>query len=184
MLAQKNEQAFPKKGDSGSGWRYANLSEEEWVMEWDITPGNGPLKEFERIRSYIAHMDRILDVFFEGRSIRGPKVTEEWGPLLDVSETGDDIVVKAEIPGMDPDDINISLTGDMLTIKGEKKPEKEKEEDYHIMERNYGTFTRSVRVPTEVQNNKISATYKNGILKIVLPKSEKAKKKEIKIRLK
>jgi HSP20 family protein len=129
-------------------------------------------------------MDRILDAFFEGRPIRGPEAVQGRAPSLDVAETEDDIVVRAEVPGMDPDDINISLTGDMLTIMGEKKPDKEKEEDYHVMERNYGTFTRSVRIPGEVQSDKITATYRNGILKIVLPKSEKAKKKEIKIKLK
>lgn len=85
---------------------------------------------------------------------------------------------------MDPDDINISLTGDMLTIEGEKKQEGEGEESSHLTERNYGTFTRSVRVPTEIQSDKISATCKNGILKIVLPKSERAKQEEITIRVK
>ncbi len=154
-------------------------------MAWDITPGNSPWKEFERIRSSIVRMEQLLDTFFEGRTVKQiTEAVEEWGPPLDVSETGDDIVVKAEIPGIEPNDIDISLTGDTLTVKGEKKPEKEKEEDYHIMERNYGTFTRSVRMPGEVQSDKITATYKDGILKIVLPKSEKAKKKEVKIRVK
>ena len=93
-------------------------------------------------------------------------------------------MVKAEVPGIDPDDINISLTGDTLTIKGEKKQEGEGEESYRLTERNYGTFTRSVRIPGEVQSDKISATYNNGILKIVLPKSERKKKREIKIEVK
>jgi HSP20 family protein len=93
-------------------------------------------------------------------------------------------VVKAEVPGLEPKDIDISLTGGVLTIKGEKKQEKEeKDENYHRIERSYGTFTRSVRVPQEVQSDKIEATYKNGVLKITLPKSEEAKKKEIKIKV-
>ncbi len=72
----------------------------------------------------------------------------------------------------------------MLTIRGEKKQEREdKEEDYHVVERSYGTFTRSIRLPKEVQSDKISASYKNGVLKVTLPKSEEAKKKEIKIKV-
>jgi len=86
--------------------------------------------------------------------------------------------------GMDPKDIDISLSDGMLTIRGEKKQEREeKETDYHLVERSYGAFTRSIHLPKEVQRDKISASYKNGILKITLPKSEEAKKKEIKIRV-
>jgi len=85
---------------------------------------------------------------------------------------------------MNAKDINISLTGDLLTIKGEKKQEKEeKEEDYHLVERSYGAFSRSVRLPTEVESSKIEASYKNGILNITLPKSEKVKAKEVKIKV-
>jgi HSP20 family protein len=92
--------------------------------------------------------------------------------------------VKAEVPGLDPKDIDISLSDGLLTIKGEKKQEREeKEEDYHLVERSYGTFTRSIRLPKEVQRDKINASYKNGVLKVVLPKSEEAKKKEVKIKV-
>lgn len=108
----------------------------------------------------------------------------EWLPSLDLSETKNDIVVKAELPGIDTKDIDISLTNDVLSIKGEKKQEKEeKEEDYHFVERSYGSFTRSIRLPRDVQSDKISASYKNGVLKITLPKSEEAKKKEVKVKL-
>jgi HSP20 family protein len=85
---------------------------------------------------------------------------------------------------MDQKDIDVSLSDGHLTIKGEKKKEKEeKEENYHFIERSYGTFTRSVQLPKEVKHDKISASYKNGILKVVLPKSEEAKKKEVKIKV-
>jgi len=105
-------------------------------------------------------------------------------PAIDLSETNNDIIMKAELPGIDPKDIDISLTNDLLTIKGEKKQEKEeKEEDYHLIERSYGSFIRSIRLPKDVQSDKISASYKNGILKVILPKSEEAKKKEIKIKV-
>jgi HSP20 family protein len=147
-------------------------------MAWDVAPWK-PFRELERVRR---EMDRLWDSFFE----EGPKRRggEEWLPSLDVAETKNEIVVKAEIPGIDPKDIDISLTNDLLTIKGEKKQEKEeKEENYHLIERSYGSFSRSIRLPGEVQSNKISASYKNGILKVALPKSEEAKRKEIKIKV-
>ena len=92
--------------------------------------------------------------------------------------------MKAELPGIDPKDIDISLNEGVLTIKGEKRQEREeKEEGYHLVERSYGSFTRSIRLPREVQSDKINASYKNGVLRITLPKSEEAKKKEIKIKV-
>ena len=88
------------------------------------------------------------------------------------------------MPGLDPKDIDISLSDGLLTIKGEKKQEREeKEENYHLAERSYGSFARSIRLPGEIQSDKIGASYKNGVLKVTLPKSEEAKKKEIKIKL-
>jgi HSP20 family protein len=101
-----------------------------------------------------------------------------------VSETEDTLVVKAEIPGMDAKDIDISLANDVLTIKGEKKQEKEeKDENYHRVERSYGAFSRTIRLPVDVQNDKIKANHRDGVLKITLPKSKKAKSKEIKIKV-
>ncbi len=103
-------------------------------------------------------------------------------PPIDVAETESELVVDVEIPGMDPKDIDVSLSEGILFIKGEKKPEaEEKEEAYHLLERNYGSFTRSIRLPVEVRSDKISASYKNGVLTVVLPKSEGAQRKEIKI---
>jgi HSP20 family protein len=85
---------------------------------------------------------------------------------------------------MDPKDISISLSNDYVTIKGEKKQEREeKDENYHLIERSYGSFTRSVRLSKEVQGDKITASFKNGVLKVTLPKSEEARKKEIKIKV-
>jgi HSP20 family protein len=139
-----------------------------------------PFREFERMRR---DMDRLWESFFE-RGVPRPDDEGEWLPSLDVAETKDEIVVKAEVPGMDPKDIDISLSDGLLTIKGEKKQEREeKEEDYHLVERSYGTFTRSVRLPKEVKRDKISASYKNGVLRVTLPKSEEAKQKEIKIKV-
>jgi len=140
-----------------------------------------PFREFERMRR---DMDRLWDSFLEGGSRRRSEERGEWLPSLDVSETKNELVVKAEVPGMDAKDIDISLSDGVLTIKGEKKQEKEeKEADYHLIERSYGAFARSVQLPKEVQGGKISASYKDGILKITLPKSEEGKKKEIKIKV-
>jgi HSP20 family protein len=148
-------------------------------MAWEISPWR-PF-EFEKMRR---DMDRLWDSFFEGRSVRKAQEEGEWHPSLDVSETKGDLVVKAELPGIDPKDIDISVNEGVLTIKGEKRQEKEeKEEGYHLVERSYGSFTRSIRLPREIQNDKINASYKNGVLKITLPKSEEAKKKEIKIKV-
>jgi HSP20 family protein len=139
-----------------------------------------PFRDFERMRR---DMDRLWDSFFERGTLRGEDGSE-WLPSLDVAETKNEIVVKAEVPGMEPKDIDISLSDGLLTIKGEKKQEKEeKEENYHLVERSYGSFTRSIRLPNEVQSDKISASYKNGVLKVVLPKSEESKKKEVKIKV-
>jgi len=148
-------------------------------MVWEISPWR-PF-EFEKMRR---EMDRLWDSFLEGRPGRRAREGEEWVPSLDFSETKSDLVVKAELPGIDPKDIDISLNEGVLTIKGEKRQEKEeKEEGYHLVERSYGSFTRSIRLPREVQNDKINASYKNGVLKISLPKSEESKKKEIKIKV-
>ncbi len=142
-----------------------------------------PWRPFTELSSLRREMDRLWENFFGERPFA--RIWErEWAPSLDMSETKDNYVVKAEVPGIDAKDIDISLTGDVLTIKGEKKQEKEeKEEDYHLIERGYGSFSRSVRLPVEVESSKIKASYKNGILSITLPKSEKVKAKEVKIKV-
>ena len=140
-----------------------------------------PWRPFGELGSLRREMDRLWDSFFGERPL-ARAWEREWAPSLDVSETKDNFVVKAEVPGIDAKDIDISLTGDVLTIKGEKKQEKEeKEEDYHLVERSYGAFSRSIRLPAEVESTKIRASYKNGILRVTLPKSEKVKAKEVRI---
>lgn len=92
--------------------------------------------------------------------------------------------MKAEIPGLDAKDLDLSLSGGSLVIKGEKKQEKEeKEENYHFIERSYGSFVRTIPLPKEVKHDKITASYKDGVLRVVLPKSEEAKTKELKIKV-
>jgi HSP20 family protein len=104
--------------------------------------------------------------------------------VVDVYEDKDDIVVKAEIPGLSKDDITVQATESTLTIKGEKKREEEiKEEDYYCCERSFGAFTREVDLPSDVKADQVKASFKNGILEIRMPKTEEAKKKAITVKI-
>lgn len=120
-------------------------------------------------------MDRMFDRMFEGKWDELPAVGD-WAPSMDISETKDSLVAKVEVPGMDQQDIQISLRENLLTIRGEKKQEKEdKDEQYHRVERSYGAFTRSVRLPVGVDASKVTATFKNGLLTVTMPKTPAAK---------
>ena len=105
-----------------------------------------------------------------------------WSPNIDIAETDNNVIVKAEVPGLDPKDIDISISGNTLTIKGEKKEEKEqKDKFYHRIERSYGSFKRTIDLPVSVAIDKVEAKGNNGILEITLPKMEKAKTKKISV---
>jgi HSP20 family protein len=120
-------------------------------------------------------MDRLFDRFWDEDGPRLPSMGD-WAPAMDVSETKDAVVVKAEVPGMESKDIQLSLQDQLLTLKGEKKEEREdKDEHYYRMERSYGAFVRTVRLPATVDGSKVTATFKNGLLKVNLPKSTTAK---------
>src|SRR4026207_1043461 len=107
-------------------------------------------------------MDRVLDRFFEARGEELPALGD-WMPKVDVSETKDSVVVRAETPGMEAKDIQVSLQENVLTITGEKKQEKEeKDERYHRVERSYGSFARSMRLPAGVEAGKGDAAAQNG----------------------
>ena len=125
-------------------------------------------------------MDKMLDNYF-GHS--APSF-EGYGILdLDMYQTDDEIVIEASIPGVKSDDINISVVGEVLTIKGEVKHEKESENvDYHIKERRFGSFSRSITLPVQVIAEKANAEFKNGILKLTLPKTEEIKPKTITVK--
>ena len=122
-------------------------------------------------------MDRFLDRYPEPAWEPFATMTGgAWAPMLDVAETKDAMMVTAELPGVEAKDIGIELTGDLLTLKGEKeKRTEEKEERYHRVERTYGAFLRSVRLPMAVDGSKITATFKNGVLVVTLPKTPAAK---------
>jgi len=150
-------------------------------MAWELM-NTDPFKDIEKERS---EMDRFWDTFLFGVPQKGDLWEEaEWLPAVDVAETKNEIVVNVEAPGMDSKEFDISLSKGTLMIKGEKREEKvEGEENYHLTERRYGAFTRSILLPQEVEGDKISASYKNGVLKITLPKTEEAKRKEIKVKV-
>ncbi len=108
-----------------------------------------------------------------------------WRPVVDIFETDDGVVMRAELPGMDKDDVKIGLENNVLTLHGERKFDEEvKRENYHRVERSYGSFCRSFTLPSDVDKNKIEARFDSGILEVTLPKSEKAKPKQIEIKVK
>lgn len=122
-----------------------------------------------------SEMDRLFDRFSELRWNELPALGD-WAPSMDVSETKESLVCRVEVPGMEQKDIQISLQENLLTIKGEKKQEKEeKDEHYHRIERSYGAFTRSLRLPVAVDPGKVTATVKSGVLTVTLPKTPAAK---------
>jgi HSP20 family protein len=101
---------------------------------------------------------------------------------VDIYENGDSLVLKAELPGINPDDVEIRVEDNTLYLKGERKFEKEvKEQNYHRVERTYGTFTRTFTLPNSVDADKVAANYKDGVLTLTMPKKEEAKPKTIKI---
>jgi HSP20 family protein len=103
---------------------------------------------------------------------------EEFSPSVDIFEEGDEVVVKAETPGMKKEDLDVKIEEDAITITGEKKTEEKVEKkDYYRLERSYGSFCRSFRLPADVQADKAKATFKDGVLEVRVPKTEEAKKK-------
>ncbi len=137
-----------------------------------------PARELSTLRR---EMDRLFEDFFGDKGGFLPEAGK-WVPAVDVSETHDNILVKAEIPGMESEDIDVKLNGDILTIEGEKREDKEeKEENYHLIERRRGSFARSIRIPVPVDADKITAKYEKGVLTVTLPKKEESKAKQIKV---
>lgn len=124
-------------------------------------------------------MNDLFDSFF-GRALERREGI--WSPAVNVTENKDAVVVTAEVPGLKKEDISISMHDNVLTLKGEKKQEKiQEDENYHCVERSFGSFNRSFTLPTMVDSAKVKASYKDGILTVELPKKEEAKPKEISI---
>ena len=136
-----------------------------------------PLTGFRR------EMQRTMDDFFRGWWAAPWTEGSAWAPALDVRETESEIVVELEAAGMKPEELDVSLTDGTLTVRGERKSEREeKEESYHLRERSYGSFCRAVSLPSGVDADKVSSKFENGILTITLPKSEQAKPKKIEVK--
>ncbi|MDK2980056.1 MAG: hypothetical protein PWQ55_403 [Chloroflexota bacterium] len=143
------------------------------------------LTRWDPVREMVGMRDE-MDRFFEDFFSRSPAGYEGYGSInLDLMQTEDDVVVKASIPGVKADDINISVTGDTLTIRGEVKSEEEvKKADYHLRELRQGSFARSVLLPCPVVSDKAKAEFENGILTLTLPKAEEVKPKTITVKAK
>lgn len=134
--------------------------------------------ELEHMRR---EMDRIWDRF--SKEFSSATFGQDWNPSLDLSETKDSLLAEIEVPGINPEDIDISVTGDTLTVTGEKKQETaEKGKTYHLTERIYGKFSRSMRLPVTVDPDRVEARYKDGILSITLGKTESPRSKRIEVK--
>jgi HSP20 family protein len=120
-------------------------------------------------------MERLFERLGEPEAMEMSSLGE-WEPKIDVTETKDAMLVKAEVPGVDQKDIAVSLQDGVLTIKGEKEEEKEeKDKRYHRVERSYGSFARAIRLPSAVDGSKVTAAFKDGVLTVTLPKTGEAK---------
>jgi len=144
------------------------------VVRWQ------PLRDMITLREAMDHM-------FGDAMVRpgGEEAFGAGGPAVDMYQTADDVIVKATVPGLAPEDIDVSITGDTLTIKGEFKEEDKVEKDQYVyQERRFGQFCRQMTLPTRVKHDKAKADFENGVLTLRLPKAEEAKPKSIKIKVK
>jgi len=126
-------------------------------------------------------LDRVLDRFVTGDA---PTAATVWAPVVDIRETADEIRVLAELPGLEPEHVDVSIENNVLTIAGEKKHEVEEgKEDgaFHLIERRYGRFERSFTLPRTVDADAISARFENGVLTVTLPKAEAAKPRRVQV---
>jgi HSP20 family protein len=149
----------------------ARMAQEIKKSEPNGTPAPRYSDPFSLLRT---EMDRVFDSFL-GRGSGMPSLQRSGGqsimPSIDVRETDAEIVIEAELPGMDEKDVTVTLSGGILTLKGEKKSEREeKKDDYHLTERSYGSFQRSFRVPETVDQDQVSADFEKGVLKVAMKK--------------
>lgn len=146
------------------------------IVKWS------PLKEIEEIRK---EMDRLFEEFLSPVRRRRAVSTEGViSPNVDIFERGREVVIQVELPGVNKDEVDLTITDDRLIIKGEiKKPEGISEDDYILNERSYGPFSRTVNLPTDVDKSSVKANIKNGLLEIVVLRKEESKPREIKIPL-
>ncbi|MFW6126467.1 MAG: Hsp20/alpha crystallin family protein [Chloroflexota bacterium] len=153
------------------------MSMERWRPQWGLTPWR-PFRELEEMGR------RFEDLF--GRSlfpaVMRPWTREAgpWMPAIEVMEKDDNYVVKAELPGTKQEDIDVSVVGDSLVIRGEKRSESEvREEDYYTRECSYGSFSRSISLPSNANTGKIEASFEDGVLEITIPETAEVKAKKV-----
>jgi len=128
-------------------------------------------------------MRRDIDRLFDEALAHPLTGWEDWSvPQVNLYQTKDDVMVEMAVPGVNPDDIDIEITGDVLTVRGETKVEEEKEDSaYHLRELRYGSFSRTLNLPAKVEADKAKADFKNGMLTLTLPKAEEVRPKTIKV---
>jgi len=144
------------------------------LIRWD------PFREMSALQE---RMNRLFSDVRAQAPLQGEEISQgSWVPAVDIYETNEAIVIKAELPGITAQDISVEVKDNTLTLKGEKKFEKEvQEENYHRVERSYGSFQRAFTLPGTIQQEKVKAKFKDGILEINLPKVEEAKPKQVKV---
>ena len=143
------------------------------IIRWD------PFRDLITLRE---KMNRLFEEAFTSRGEDRELISSSWTPSVDIYETENALVLSAEVPGVDEDDIEIRIEDNTLSIKGERKFEKEtKEENYHRIERAYGSFYRSFTLPSYVDQDKIEAEHENGVLKITMPKKPELKPRKVKV---
>ena len=141
-----------------------------------------PLQEELKMATDIqTEVNRLFDTVFGRPSSASAQGGRAWAPAVDMYETKDDLMLTVELPGVREKDVTVSITGDLLVIKGERRFEQEVKEQSFLHERTYGKFERLVQLPMPVQSDKVKATYRDGVLMIQLPKVEAVTPKEIKI---
>jgi len=146
------------------------------VIRWD---------PFRDLMSIQERMNRLFDQTLTRTREEGALAVSSWTPAVDIYETEDCIVLKAELPGLNTNDVGIQIEDNTLILKGERRIEGGvKEENYLRMERAYGAFQRAFSLPTLIQHEKARAVFKDGVLEVTLPKAEEAKPKQIKIEVK
>ena len=143
---------------------------------------------FEPFRDLVTFQDRLNRIFEDAfRGSRGASEEEwalggSWAPSVDIYEQEGNLVLKAELPGIDPKDVDVHVENNVLTLRGERKLDSEvKRESYHRVERAYGSFTRSFTVPSVVHQETIKADYRDGVLRVTLPKKDEARPRQINV---
>ncbi len=139
---------------------------------------------FEEVGTLRRTMDRLFDDFFTTRRPGNGLPGLAWAPAVEMFETDGEVVVKAELPNIDPKQVEITVTNEAITLRGEtKREEEQKGRNYYTRELRYGTFTRSVPLLTEVKSNEAKATYKDGVLEVRIPKSDRVKPTSVKVQV-